>query len=186
MWSEYCDWALEMEKPRLHAGDEGERRQNARILAWVLERTLRMLHPIMPFLTEELWQRFGDGSESIVRAPVPERHPEHRDSESEEAFGWLQRLVEHLREVRARLPAGVPFSMTVGSGRRNIVGPYAGQIERMTGAAIELSGERDPEWRVDIPAEFPVAPDRAGFVRCLPHVHGTDGFTAIRLVRVTT
>jgi 16S rRNA (cytosine967-C5)-methyltransferase len=43
--------------------------------------------------------------------------------------------------------------------------------------------ERSPEWRVDAPADFPVAPDTGGFVRCLPHVHGTDGFTAVRLVR---
>ena len=46
--------------------------------------------------------------------------------------------------------------------------------------------EGQPRWRVDPPDDFPIAPDAAGFVRCLPHVHGTDGFTAVRLVRADT
>ena len=74
---EFCDWGLEMAKERARTtGGRRARRTPARVLAWVLERSLRVLHPFMPFVTEEIWQRFGAG-ESIVVAPWPERHPEH-------------------------------------------------------------------------------------------------------------
>ena len=52
VWSELCDWGLEVEKTRLHEGADQERRHAASVLAWVLERSLRLLHPIMPFVTD--------------------------------------------------------------------------------------------------------------------------------------
>ena len=70
-WSEYCDWGLEMEKERLRSADAAVADAAANILAWILERTLRILHPVMPFVTEEIWQRFAIG-ETIVRAAWPE------------------------------------------------------------------------------------------------------------------
>ncbi|HEX5950985.1 MAG TPA: valine--tRNA ligase, partial [Actinomycetota bacterium] len=77
LWSEFCDWGLEIEKGRLDAGGR-ERADASALLAWVLERTLRLLHPIMPFVTEEIWQRFGQGG-SISISAWPEQHPEHAD-----------------------------------------------------------------------------------------------------------
>ena len=72
LWSEFCDWGLEMQKGRLDAEDATTRADAANVLAWVLERTLRLLHPVMPFVTEEVWQRFGIGpSISIAAWPEP-------------------------------------------------------------------------------------------------------------------
>ena len=58
VWSEFCDWGLEFEKGRLDGGG-AEAEDATQLLAWILERTLRLLHPIMPFVTEEIWQRIG-------------------------------------------------------------------------------------------------------------------------------
>jgi valyl-tRNA synthetase len=107
VWSEYCDWALEAAKHRLYDGSPQERRDVAAVLGWVLERSLRMLHPIMPFVTEEIWQRFGaDGS--IMVAPWPEQHPAHRDADAEVGFGFAADLVSAVR--RFRKAHGLPDS----------------------------------------------------------------------------
>jgi valyl-tRNA synthetase len=98
-WSELCDWALEVEKRRLYEGTEDERAGAANVLAWVLERSLRLLHPMMPFVTEEVWQRFGVG-ESIVIEPWPEPHPEHRDQGAEVSFRFVEELVTEVRRFR--------------------------------------------------------------------------------------
>jgi valyl-tRNA synthetase len=99
VWSEFADWGLEAAKSRLYEGEAGEARDAAAVLAWVLERTLRLLHPIMPFVTEEVWQRFGAG-ESIMVAPWPEGHPEHGDQDAETRFGFLRALVSGVRRFR--------------------------------------------------------------------------------------
>jgi valyl-tRNA synthetase len=105
LWSEFCDWALEMEKRRLYEGSEDERHDAAHVLAWVLERTLRLLHPIMPFVTEEIWQRFGVG-ESIVVAEWPSGVAAHTDAGAERSFGLVQELVSSVRSFRSnhRIP----------------------------------------------------------------------------------
>ncbi len=114
LWSEYCDWGLEMEKPRLYEGSAEERARTASVLAWVLERSLRLLHPMMPFVTEEIWQRFGLG-ESIVIADWPEPHPEHRDGDAERRFGFAEDLVTAVRSFRSghRLAPGAPLTIKV-------------------------------------------------------------------------
>ncbi len=114
VWSELCDWGLEVEKPRLSEGTAEEGRAAAAVLAWVLERSLRLLHPIMPFVTEEIWQRFGAG-ESIVVGSWPEPSAEHRDEEAELRFEFVRELVTALRRFRKvhglsdsiPLPAGI-------------------------------------------------------------------------------
>jgi valyl-tRNA synthetase len=100
LWSEYCDWGLEMEKPRLYEGTAEDRRDAAAVLAWTLERTLRLLHPIMPFVTEEVWRRFGIG-ESIVVADWPDLHPEHRDPDAEERLAFAEDVVTAIRTFRS-------------------------------------------------------------------------------------
>jgi len=98
-WSELCDWGLETAKPRLYEGTTEERDTAGGILAWVLERSLRMLHPFMPFVTEEAWQRFGAGG-SVMVAPWPQAHPEHRDLEAERRFGFTESVVSEIRRFR--------------------------------------------------------------------------------------
>jgi valyl-tRNA synthetase len=103
-WSEFCDWGLEMEKERLRSDDDGVRADTANVLAWILERTLRLLHPVMPFVTEEIWQRFGIG-ETIVRAPWPEtdgfQDHEALGADAEAVWPFVEDLVTSVRRFRS-------------------------------------------------------------------------------------
>ncbi len=136
-WSELCDWGLELEKGRLD-GTEQERADAAALLAWVLERTLRLLHPTMPFVTEEIWQRFGIG-ESITIAAWPEPHPEHRDEGAESSLGLVQEVVTALRQFRAQhhIPSSQALAVTVGvpDADQAVLGELGERIGRMTGTS---------------------------------------------------
>jgi valyl-tRNA synthetase len=103
-WSEFCDWGLEMEKDRLRSEDEAVRTDTANLLAWILERTLRLLHPVMPFVTEEIWQRFAMG-ETIMRAPWPEtdgyRSHGELGADVEAVWPFVEELVTTVRRFRS-------------------------------------------------------------------------------------
>jgi valyl-tRNA synthetase len=134
IWSELADWGLEMEKSRLYEGDPAERTAAASVLAWVLERTLRLLHPFMPFVTEEIWQRFGmDGS--IVIAEWPEPHPEHRDQRAEERFAFAEDLVNAVRSFRSGhgLPPGASLTVRIRADaeRRAVLDELDEEIRRV-------------------------------------------------------
>jgi valyl-tRNA synthetase len=108
-WSELCDWGLEMEKERLRSEDPQERADAASVLAWILERTLRLLHPVMPFVTEEIWQRFGIG-DTIVTGPWPaiEGFEDHEQlgADTEAAWPFVEDLVTTIRRFRSE--HGIP------------------------------------------------------------------------------
>jgi valyl-tRNA synthetase len=100
IWNELCDWYIEASKVRK---DEGESAVTAQVLAYTLERSLRLLHPYMPFITEALWQQLPHQGESIMVAAWPEAG--ERDIASEQAFEALMGLVTAVRNVRVE--AGV-------------------------------------------------------------------------------
>jgi valyl-tRNA synthetase len=142
-WSELCDWGLEAAKPRLYHGTPEEQRTASGVLAWVLERSLRMLHPFMPFVTEEAWQRFGAG-ESVMIAPWPEAHPEHSDGEAEMRFGFTQNVVSEIRRFRKTqgLKDSTPLKVRVipSNGQREIIEAARQEIERLANvSALELA-----------------------------------------------
>ncbi len=104
LWSEFCDWYIEASKVAINAGGAGA--QAARqTLAYVLEWALRLLHPFMPFLTEELWQRLPHAGESIMVAPWPQPDMTLRDEEAEREFSFLMEAIRAVRNARAE--AGV-------------------------------------------------------------------------------
>jgi valyl-tRNA synthetase len=157
-WSELCDWALEAAKPRLYERGPNDRRSQASLLGWVLERSLRMLHPLMPFVTEEAWQRFGAG-ESIMVAPWPEQHPEHRDDAAEMGFGFAQELVTTVRRFRKAhgLRDSLPLDVKVhpSEQQRSVVDSLRAEIERLaTISALEvLDRAGDPSGCASLLAE---------------------------------
>ena len=101
-WHELCDWYIEVIKPALTGGASGD---GARaILGRVLERTLRLLHPILPYITEEIWQRLpGREGESIMIAPWPSPDPDWDDPSAEEDFGRLTEVIGGVRNIRGEL-----------------------------------------------------------------------------------
>ncbi len=100
IWSEYCDWYVELAKPRLR-GDAGERAQVQAILYYVLETTLRLLHPIMPFITEEIWQALPHEGDSIMMAKFPESDTTLIDEQAEERMKLLIEGARVQRELKA-------------------------------------------------------------------------------------
>ncbi len=102
VWGDLCDWYLEMAKPALK-GDEGEERRktSAGVLEHVFKTTLKILHPFIPFVTEELWSAFGYGDEFIMRTSWPELKREYIFDEVLNSMRVLQDTVRALRNLRA-------------------------------------------------------------------------------------
>ena len=152
LWSELCDWGLEMQKGRLDA-DGGDREDAANVLAWVLERTLRLLHPLMPFVTEEIWQRFGIG-ESISISTWPERRPETVDADAEASFSVVQEIVTAIRQFRSRhgISPAVRFEAIVQIPERAApaVESLSERIQRLAGVEpltmVDPTADRIPGW----------------------------------------
>ena len=101
-WRELCDWYLEVIKPALAPGSGGEASRAA--LARVLERVLRLLHPIIPFITEEIWRKLPNREgESIMVAEWPRPEEGWDDPEAEEEFGALMEMIGGIRNIRGEL-----------------------------------------------------------------------------------
>ncbi len=139
-WDELCDWYLEVVKVRLGGEDEGARRTAQLVLLEVLERLLRLLHPYMPFITEEIWRHLGkQGTIALAEYPRP-RH-QFLDQEAEEVFSLFQDLVGEIRAIRAEL--GVPAKAELAvvlTGQEQAASPLVGELK---GAAVRLAKLED-------------------------------------------
>ncbi|HJP31806.1 MAG TPA: valine--tRNA ligase [Candidatus Latescibacteria bacterium] len=120
---DYCDWYIELAKPRLLSGSPDERARVQGVLVHVLEQALRLMHPIMPFLTEEIWQQLplaaDDRPESLMIAAWPEIDAEAVDAHAEREMAFVQEVITAARTIRSELkvpPARkVPLVLSAGS-----------------------------------------------------------------------
>ena len=104
LWSEFCDWYIELTKARLYDKENVRAKNTALyVLRTVLERTMRLLHPFMPFLTEEIWQKLPHEGRSIMRAPWPEVDETEIDAEAEAAMIAIMEVIKVTRNLRAEL-----------------------------------------------------------------------------------
>jgi len=106
IWNEYCDWYVEFSKPYLTGGDEHRKRITLNVLVSVLEKILRILHPFMPFCTEELWSHVKTivGEEKpLALASYPTYHEEEVFLESKESVGAIQDVVSRIRQIRSEM-----------------------------------------------------------------------------------
>lgn len=111
IWDDFCDWYIEMSKEVLTGDDETAKANTRNILAYILDQTLRLLHPIMPFVTEELWQAMPHKGKSIVTAAYPTVHEEMSNAKAEDDMGHLIDLIKAVRNIRA--DANAPMSSSV-------------------------------------------------------------------------
>jgi len=100
-WGELCDWYLEIAKPPLRGDDLAAKQRTQDIIIYTFERTLRLLHPFMPFITEELWQALPHQGQSIMIAPWPESVSALRDEQAESVMELLMAVVTSARRLRA-------------------------------------------------------------------------------------
>jgi valyl-tRNA synthetase len=123
VWNEFCDWYLELSKPVLwdEAGHPQALLGTRQTLAEVLEQALRMLHPFMPFVTEEIWQSVspltGATGDSIMLAPWPTPEPEHTDRDAEDEIEWMKGIIVAIRTIRseANIPPATTLEVTVAN-----------------------------------------------------------------------
>ena len=106
LWNEFCDWYIEALKLRLYGDDEAARRQASEMALFVLERTLALLHPLMPFVTEEIWAFLPDREGFLMHAPPAGASDVQRDDEAERQVGVAVAAITGLRRLRQEAGLG--------------------------------------------------------------------------------
>lgn len=111
IWDDLCDWYIEMAKLPLYGEDEAAKKTTRSILAYVLDNTMRLLHPFMPFITEEIWQNLPHQGESITIASWPKADPGLTDNEAAEDMKLLVEVIRAVRNIRSEV--NTPLSKKV-------------------------------------------------------------------------
>jgi valyl-tRNA synthetase len=149
VWDEYCDWYLELAKVQLQNGSEAEQCATRRTLLRVLETVLRLAHPIVPFITEELWQTVAPmtelkdksrGSESIMLQAYPQSDTEKLDEAAERWVSLLKQAVDACRSLRGEMgispAAKVPLIATGGAEELAAYAPYLKALAKLENVEI--------------------------------------------------
>jgi len=123
IWNVFCDWYLELAKPILNGADEAAKAETQAMTAWVLDQCLLLLHPVMPFLTEELWDKTAEEGPArdgfLMTTRWPDLPADWIDAGAEAEIGWLVDLVTEVRSIRAEMnvPPGARVPLTLsGAG----------------------------------------------------------------------
>jgi len=170
VWHSYCDWYLEMSKPVLQGkrGDAADRETTAAVVGHVLDAALRLLHPFMPFITDEIWRKLpGNAGNSIMVAPFPVPSAGN-DPAAEEAVDRFQQVVTRIRNLRAeqKVPPGEKLALVISSAGsdpaiesfRHLF-PVLAKCELTAGSSgSPVRQIRDRVAGVDFVLELPVAP----------------------------
>ncbi|PFF22826.1 valine--tRNA ligase [Bacillus anthracis] len=111
IWDDFCDWYIEMAKLPLYGEDEAAKKTTRSILAYVLDQTMRLLHPFMPFVTEKIWQHLPHEGESITVAAWPTVREDLQDTEAAAEMHLLVDIIRSVRNIRAEV--NTPMSKKV-------------------------------------------------------------------------
>jgi len=161
-WNVFCDWHLELAKPVLMGADGAEKEEMRAATAYAFSLILKLLHPFMPFVTEELWRKTGSGEGLLALARWPGEGDAPRDEAAADEINWLIGLITEIRSARSEVnvPAGAKIAMTA-------IAPCAGTQERLArhrDAIARLA-------RIETFSSAPAAPRGA-----LQVIHGGEAF----------
>ena len=146
VWNEYCDWYLELAKPALQSGNEVQQRGTRRTLVRVLETSLRLLHPLMPFITEEVRDRIAPlaaaAGDTIMHQPYPRADASRIDEAAEADVEWLKAFILGIRQIRGEMDIapGKPLPLLL----QNATAADADRTQRMRVAIEFLARVEDP------------------------------------------
>ncbi len=105
IWNDFCDWYIEISKVALNGNDEELKTRKQENLIWILDQILRLLHPIMPFVTEKLWLSMPHDGKSIMVAKYPETHKEFENKEADSQMAFLIEVIKAVRNIRMEVNA---------------------------------------------------------------------------------
>lgn len=146
VWDEFCDWYVELAKPRLYRGTPGEAAAARAVLHEVLGGLLRLLHPFIPFVTEEIWSHLNKGGAPLIHQPWPEDTPGLKDPEAEEEMGLIIEIIRAVRHIRAEMsvPPGRRAALVLVAPEervRRIIEKGKGYIEELAAGSVTLAAE---------------------------------------------
>nr|WP_144921305.1 valine--tRNA ligase [Paenibacillus bovis] len=113
IWDDFCDWYIEMAKLPLYGEDEAAKKTTRSILAYVLDQTMRLLHPFMPFITEEIWQNLPHEGESITVAAWPTVNEQFNDENAVQEMKLLMDIIRSVRNIRAEVNTPMSKKITL-------------------------------------------------------------------------
>lgn len=151
VWDEFCDWYLEIAKVQIQTGTDAQKRATRRTLIRLLEAILRLAHPVIPFITEELWQTVapiaGKSGKFIGAAPYPQSQPEKIDEQAEAHVAKLKTLVDACRNLRGEMKVSpatrLPLFVLGDSAFMNSVAPVLKSLAKLSEVKVF---ESEAEW----------------------------------------
>ncbi len=157
-WNVFCDWYLELTKPILNGTDEVLKAETRAMTAYILDQILKMLHPFMPFITEELWGRMAEHGEPRETDLILASWPDLSgliDAQAEAEIDWLIRMVTEIRSVRSELhvPAGARIPVVIigaNATTHDRVERYEPTLKRMAGLASIIFEDEPPQNAVQL------------------------------------
>ncbi|TYC50375.1 valine--tRNA ligase [Rhodobacterales bacterium] len=150
-WNTFCDWYLELAKPIFNGEDEAAKTETRATAAWAIDEILKVLHPFMPFLTEELWERLGDEGTKADGLLMLSAWPESKvmDEAAADEINWLVSLISEIRSVRAEMnvPAGAKVEIVVTGANeqtRQRIATHEAAIQRLARAESVVHADAAP------------------------------------------